>query len=139
MIANKVILLSLGSNYNKEQNMDQAVDILRRTFNNIIFSKRVETQPYGRLVHSTPFLNQVAIAYTHLDMKDLNFFLKNMEREIGRIKQDEYRGLIAIDIDLIQWNDTILKPEDLQRDYIQTALQTIEIEEKAKNILFKQQ
>jgi len=119
------IVLSLGSNQNREQNMDRAVELLIHAFDSILFSERIETKPYGSLTNSSPFYNQVAIAYTPLAIDDLVFYLKSIEKKIGRTPEDKPRGLIPIDIDLIQWNETILKPEDLQREYIQTALQAI--------------
>lgn len=41
---------------------------------------------------------------------------------MGRKQGDKAKGNIPIDIDLLQWNDQTLKPQDLQRPYVQSAL-----------------
>lgn len=105
--------------------MDRAVELLSQVFDTIRFSERLETEPYGSLTGSASFLNQVAIAYTSLTAEEVLICLKTMEKEIGRVPEDKSRASIPIDIDLLQWNDTLLKPEDLQRDYIQTILHTL--------------
>lgn len=123
MTSNRIIL-SLGSNQNRERNMDWAVEFLENAFDHIFFSERIETPPCGSLTGSSPFLNQIAITYTSLNIEDLTLCLKTIEKKIGRCPEDKSKGIIPIDIDLLQWNETILKPEDMQRDYIQSCLQS---------------
>ncbi|MDF9831028.1 2-amino-4-hydroxy-6-hydroxymethyldihydropteridine diphosphokinase [Parabacteroides sp. PF5-6] len=119
------IVLSFGSNSDKERNMDRAMTLLNRAFDSILFSERLETAPYGSLAGSAPFLNQLALAYTPLAAEEIVARLKTIEKEIGRRPEDKSGGLIPIDIDLLQWNDLILKPEDLKRNYIQILLPTL--------------
>jgi 2-amino-4-hydroxy-6-hydroxymethyldihydropteridine diphosphokinase len=104
--------------------MEWAARLLKNMLSPISFSVAVETEPDGNLAGCPHFLNQVVIACSPLSMENLSACLKQMEKEIGRRPEDKSRGLIPIDIDLLQWNDTILKPDDLKRDYIQSALQS---------------
>lgn len=102
--------------------MDQAVEYLTQTFDSVLFSERLETEAYGNLAGSASFFNQLAIAYTPLAAEAVVARLKTIEKEIGRRPEDKANGLIPIDIDLLQWNDLILRSEDLKRDYNQTLL-----------------
>lgn len=116
------IVLSLGSNRERERNIDRAQALLTQTFDAICFSERLETEPYGSFAGAAPFLNQVAIAYTPLAIEELQPLLKTIEKEIGRTPEDKPRASISIDIDLLLWNDCLLKPDDWGRDYIQTLV-----------------
>ena len=107
------IILSLGSNQDQEKNMAEAVRILRNQFVSIAFSNSVYTEPIG-LTGSAPFLNRVAVAYTSEQPDEIKHLLKR---------------IVPIDIDLLQWNELILKPDDLRRDYIIEGIRALENEE----------
>ena len=42
---------------------------------------------------------------------------------------DKNFGIVPIDIDLLQWNELILKPDDLRRYYIIEGIRALENEE----------
>lgn len=75
------------------------------------------------------FLNQVAAAYTPYTPGEIRSMLKQIEIDLHRRPQDKACGRIPIDIDLLQWNDLILKPEDLARPYVAAGLQALLTEE----------
>lgn len=118
------IILSLGSNQDQEKNMADAVRILRNLFATITFSDSVYTEPIG-LRGSAPFLNQVAVAYTSEQPDEIKHLLKRIECSLQRKPEDKNSGVVLIDIDLLQWNDLILKPEDIKRDYIMEGLRIL--------------
>jgi len=51
--------------------------------------------------------------------------LKYIERCIGRTAENSMKGIIAIDIDILKFNDTRLHTGDWQRDYIQKLIKNI--------------
>lgn len=115
------IVLVLGSNQDKENNIKRAADQLRAHFPSIILEKPVLTEPMD-CVNPALFLNQVAVATTPFSLEDTNGILKKIECALGRTPLNKMEGNIPIDIDLLIWNDEILKPEDLKRGYIKEAL-----------------
>lgn len=117
---NKVIV-GLGSNQDKEKNMAHAVKLLCDYFVSIRFSGAVYTEPVNMLNPSL-FLNQVAVAFTEEEPDDIIKYFKSVEKQLGRMPEDKLKESIPIDIDLLQWNDRVLKPSDIQRSYIQSAL-----------------
>ncbi len=124
-LLNKIIL-SLGANSNSEINIAAADDLLRSNFVSIYFSEPVYTEPIGD-IKTGLFLNQVAIAYTSNYPDEINKILKQVERTLGRTPESKVQGSIPIDIDLLQWNEQVLKPDDLQRDYVRSLLRTLSV------------
>lgn len=120
MKLNKVIL-SLGSNRDPEVNIRAAGELIRDYFVTVSFSEAVYTEPIGLPV-KTPFLNQAVIAYTADQPEAVHIALKQMERQLGRTPEEKAQHVIRIDIDLLQWNEQILKPDDLKRPYVSSLL-----------------
>lgn len=120
---NKVILC-LGSNRDKENNIELADQLLRDHFVSIRFSEAVYTEPMN-MRNPSFFLNQVAVAFTTEKPDEIIDAFKQIERLLGRVATDKLEENIRIDIDLLQWNDCILKPLDLQRPYVQSALRVL--------------
>lgn len=119
------MILCLGSNVEKERNIECAVNLLRTHFVSISFSEPMITDPIN-CSSSESFLNQVAVLYTDQDAASVKAILKQIERTIGRKPEDKSKGLIPIDIDLLQFNEIVLKEEDLHRAYVKQGLLAIE-------------
>jgi 2-amino-4-hydroxy-6-hydroxymethyldihydropteridine diphosphokinase len=51
--------------------------------------------------------------------------LKTIEKEAGREKEDKKREKVCLDIDLLVFDNRVLKPEDLKRDYILKGLEEL--------------
>lgn len=118
-------LLLLGSNMNREQNMDVAVIRLHDVFDRICFSERIVSLPVGGNKGVGSYLNQLAIGHTSLEKEAVKTILKQIEKDMGRCPEDKEVGRIIIDIDLLQWNEELLKPEEMQREYVQSCLQSL--------------
>lgn len=124
MRQNKVIL-SLGSNRDRETNIRSAGYWLRACFATVSFSDVVYTKSIG-YPEDDIFLNQVAVAYTDKQPETIQNSLKEIEIRLGRTKEGKVQGNIPIDIDLLQWNEQVLKPDDLKREYIRSLLQELD-------------
>jgi 2-amino-4-hydroxy-6-hydroxymethyldihydropteridine diphosphokinase len=123
MKQNKIIL-SLGSNRESAANIRQADELLCAYLTSVSFSEAVYTEAVG-LPEGGKFLNQVAIGYTKEHPEVIRQTLKQMERLLGRTPEGKANGCIPIDIDLLQWNEQVLKPADLEREYIVSLLRTL--------------
>lgn len=115
------VLLGLGTNQQKKRNMSEASTRLSQYFPGIRFSETAETFPIACPSDET-FLNRVAVAYTGKSVDEIKILCKKIETDLGRTESSRQKGEIAIDIDLLKWNDTILKASDLERDYIKKLL-----------------
>lgn len=110
---------------NREQNMDVAVIRLHDVFDRICFSERIVSLPVGGNKGVGSYLNQLAIGHTSLEKEAVKTILKQIEKDMGRCPEDKEVGRIIIDIDLLQWNEELLKPEEMQREYVQSCLQSL--------------
>lgn len=129
-------LISIGSNKDREQHLALCQDILEAEFDYIVFSKTSLTPPYGS-AYKDEFMNQLVFIYTMQDRDDIISLLKSIELQMGRTVADKKNGLVVIDIDLVIWNDEVLKPEDMKRDYIAKLLPDLlqKVEDKPISII----
>ena len=51
--------------------------------------------------------------------------LEDLEEEAGRTPEGKHQGIVPLDIDVLQWNEQILKPADMKRDYVREALRSL--------------
>lgn len=119
------LLISLGSNENSDANMSLCRSLLSDMFDYICFSETSVTSPYGENYNNN-FLNQLAYAITEERQSDISQTLKDIERKIGRQPDDKAKGIVKIDVDLIKWNDYIMKADEWDRDYIALLLPSLE-------------
>lgn len=117
-------LICIGSNYNRKENLLLARRRLTALFPSIRFTGEQETRP---LFFRNPalFSNQVARFYTDADAERVVEELKTIEKEAGREKEDKKKEKVCLDIDLLVFDNRVLKPEDLKRDYILKGLEEL--------------
>lgn len=118
-------LLSIGTNTDREENLSLSHELLNSKFSEISYSKTSVTSPYGDN-YKNDFLNQLAVIYTNMTKESVIELLKGIERKLGREASDKKNGIVKIDIDLVIWNDDILKPNEINRRYIADLLTDFE-------------
>lgn len=123
-ISMSTILLSIGSNTFAKTNIDKAKRMLTRLFPEIMFTQPILTEP-DEEKYSFLFRNVLAKAATEMTPEEVIDKIKQTERAVGRSPKDKYLGKVIIDIDLLQYNNKILRPGDLERDYVQQLLATL--------------
>lgn len=122
-------VLGLGSNFLPEQNLMQGRKALLSSYNTIRFSTVEETTPVGVKLKNVPnYWNQLAFLYTSDPLNEVIRIGKEIEKSVGRTKEKQLLGLVPLDIDVIGYEDQILKPEDWNRPDVQRALK--ELKEK---------
>lgn len=123
MFGNQIII-ALGSNTNPRQNMERASSAIELLLPDIRWSEAVYTVPEA-CSNPALFLNRVGIAHTSLPVADLIRHFKQIERALGRVPENKHQGIIPMDIDLLQWNSELLKPDDMQRGYIKEGIRQL--------------
>ena len=121
------IVISIGSNYAAETNIPAAMRLLRDSYPTIRFSKPIENAPIDFPYPSGLFTNLTAHFYSSENREEVGRKLKGIELQLGRTYTKPFDGRVAIDLDLIVWNNTILKNVDYSRPYIQSGLQELRI------------
>lgn len=119
------IIISIGSNNNKYQNISLLKVLLRNyIYGPITYSDYLITTPYGNR-YKESFLNQLALFHTELPLKQLILLLKDIENTLGRTKSKSEKGIVDIDIDVILYNNQKLKLEDWERTYVKDLLSNL--------------
>ena len=114
-------LLCSGSNLDRLAHMESARRALAEAFPGIRFGREMETEAIGSGFLS-PFSNQVAQLTTPLSAEEVRTILKSIEKENGRLPEDKAQGIVKLDIDLLKFDDAILKPQDLEKSYVLEGL-----------------
>ena len=117
-------LLCLGSNVDGIHHLKEAEQTLDRLFGPVRWGDIIETEPWG-INLSDSFFNRAACLYTSLSSEELISRFKQIERKSGRTAESKILGIVPLDIDLLVYDDYILKPEDLNKEYVKKALSTL--------------
>ena len=118
------VVVALGSNVQQKEHIQQAIDLLKLTFDKMEFSQPMWTEPIG-LPHSDKFLNVVGVGYTRSGLKRVGLALKNIEHKCGRSNSACKLGVVAMDVDLLLYGDDKYHEADWQREYIQAAMKEL--------------
>lgn len=118
------VLISIGSNINKEKNLTVCQQLLNASFDCIQYSDISITVPYGNNYQDN-FINQLAMILTNDEKNVVSNILKSIEKKIGRVPEDKNLGIVKIDVDIIIWNNNVIKPEDITRSYVKDLISTL--------------
>lgn len=114
------ILLALGSNVAAKLHIEQAKARLSAVFPQLRFSRSLITPAIG--IVSPPFMNCLAEGYCSAPLEEVIVALKYIEAQMGSVPEERKKGIVKIDIDLLQFDNTKRKADDWSRDYIQLLL-----------------
>lgn len=107
---NKVVI-SLGSNsHDRYLQMENAISFVKSRFKNVSVSSIYESEALNG--KDAAYLNTVAIAETNLTCEDATKLLKEWEKQCGRTPESKLEGSIPIDLDIVVWNDNVVREKD---------------------------
>ena len=112
------IILSVGTNFNYEQNAKLVKEKLTEEINEIQFSEDMLTEPIGDITSKENFLNFLVYGSTEKGVEQLVSILKLIETQCGNTKFLRDEGKIAMDIDLLKCDNQRFHESDWTRDYI---------------------
>ena len=121
-------LLCLGSNLDGATRLSAARHALLSHFPDIRFSQEMVTEAIGTGFLS-PFHNQVAHLTTPLSAEEVRVILKQIERDNGRLPEDKANGIVKLDVDLLVYDEVVLKLKDLEREFVRIGLEELSLYE----------
>lgn len=116
--------LCIGSNDNRKANLILARKELTALFPSIRFADEEETEPLA-LSNPALFSNQVARFYSDNGVERVKEQLKAIEQLAGRMPEDKAMERVVLDIDLLMCDEVVLKPRDMEREYVKRGLKNI--------------
>lgn len=96
--------VGIGSNYNADFNIGVANLLLSACFSSAVFSQVLRTEGIG-LSYKCWYLNQMVRIQTTLDFKKMAFALKELEKQVGRVKDSRN---VALDLDIVEADGVIV-------------------------------
>lgn len=116
------IIISLASNENQEARMAAAREQLVQLLTEAHFTSAIWTEPVN-CSRKEPYLNQLCRGTTALGEGLLCEVLKETEKRLGRTKNED--GIVAIDLDLLQYDERKHHLRDWERNYVKDLLNEI--------------
>lgn len=109
-------IISIGCNKSDRlTRIDNAIRWLKDNFNQCLCSQVYEMPAINGI--DRPYLNSVIQISTDKDIQELTALFKNYEIICGRTSRSKAEGIIPLDIDIIIWNDTIVRPKEYAFEY----------------------
>lgn len=115
------VILSLAANRYQKSNLAKARQRLGEVLTNIHYTTEQWTEPLSTK-RRDPYLNQLAEGQTELGLEKLNRRLKQIETDFGRTPEKRQRGIVPIDLDILQYGDQRHHERDWQRPYVADLL-----------------
>jgi len=124
------VLISLASNYQAEKHLREARTALADMLSNAVYTDEIWTEPEGSKAQSSEtkalYLNQLVSADTSVNADELNSCLKEIEGNLGRTPECRQRGIVTIDLDLLQYDDIRHHLRDWNRNYVRRLLKLLD-------------
>lgn len=118
-------LISLGAN---------TIDKKRRLADTIVAIAQIafieaqtpiyETAAEGS-VATLPYANALILIETSAEYEELRVTFKQWERNAGRTAESKAQGLIPLDIDIVTWNDHVIKERDMEFEYMKLGMKLL--------------
>lgn len=99
------LVLGVGSNVEREKNIQLGVAALHRIFDQIICSSIYETNAAG--FDGDPFYNLVVVAQTTMDLFSANRCLKDLEVTFGRDASVTKNSPKTLDVDILTFENLV--------------------------------
>lgn len=120
----KTCIICIGSNFNPYINIQKAVIRISDLFPDTLWGKTVITIPEGSDNNAlTPKYHNIAASFTtSMNLESIKTVFKEIEKACGRTPSSKTTGLIPLDIDVLIYDNKVIKPKDLESGYVTQAL-----------------
>ena len=116
------IIISLASNEDQESHIAAAREQLVQLLTECHFTSAIWTEPVN-CSRKEPYLNQLCQGTTALGEGLLCEVLKETEKRLGRTRNED--GIVAIDLDLLQYDERKHHLRDWGRNYVKDLLKEL--------------
>ena len=124
MTVMNTIVISIASNtIDRRWQMEHGIDWLKKNLTGAKVSSVYNTSAVNGRDHD--YLNAVMTGRTRKSLEEIEAFFKQYENVCGRTQANKVRGIVPIDIDIIMWNDEVLRMRDFSQLYFQRGWQEL--------------
>lgn len=91
------------------------------------FSEELLTEPVGNVLSDEKYLNFLACGFTEDEPEQIVAKTKQMETQCGNTEFLRKEGKIAMDIDLLKYDNQRFHESDWSRDYVKKLIKQFEV------------
>ena len=118
-------LLSLGANtHDKKERLSHTIEAIAQIANIKTQTPIYETPAEGSIA-TKPYANALVLIDTPAEYDELRATFKQWEVQAGRTPESKQQGLIPLDIDIVTWNERIIKERDMEFEYMKLGLKLL--------------
>lgn len=119
------ILIAIGSNHDAERHLEEVRILLKDSFgDDIVFSPTLQTADVKK--EGPDFINALAVITTNMSYQEVKALLKKLEEKCGNTKEARKRHEVAMDLDILAFNNRRYHLNDWNRSYIQELIKHLE-------------
>lgn len=123
------VTVSIGSNTgDRFTRVSNCIDWLVCQFGEVIHSNIYATKAIGG--KDGTYANAVAVFHSSYSFQRLNEMLKDYELNNGRSPENRALGIVSIDIDIVMWDNEIMREKDFSQSYFSIGWNEINKEKK---------
>lgn len=112
------LILSLGSNSaDGAEKLSKAEQILRSWIRLDVCSRILKNPAIGMGNEAEDFHNMLIKTKTTLSLNEMQALAKTLEHIMGNSQEMREKGIVNMDMDIIIWDDILVKPKDVEREY----------------------
>ncbi|MDE7153519.1 MAG: 2-amino-4-hydroxy-6-hydroxymethyldihydropteridine diphosphokinase [Muribaculaceae bacterium] len=122
------IIVGIGSNtIDRWERVEKALHWLNEFTMSSKKSSIYHTKPEGKNAGSVnyTYANAVFFALTPMAREDLEVKLKQYEVDNGRDERMKTFGIVPIDLDLVYFDEELIRPNEMARDYFRRGYEEI--------------
>jgi len=114
-------VIGIGSNIQPKANIEKAIKRIAESHRILNESRFVETEPLaGR--DQPNYMNGAILIQTSMGREELKSWLRELERELGRIRKSDRYDSRTIDLDIVVWDGKIVDEDVYEREFLKTAI-----------------
>ena len=118
-------LISLGANTpDKKKRLDDAIVAIAQIACIKAQTPIYETPAEGSTA-TKPYANALILIETETEYDELRATFKQWEAQAGRTPESKAQGIIPLDVDIITWNDKVIKERDMEFNYMKKGLELL--------------
>lgn len=118
------IVIGIGSNINPKINIKKAKELISTKAKILKISSFIETEPLG-VKKQNNFINGSILITTNMNKNDLEFWLRNLEDKLGRMRTSNKYGPRTIDLDILVWNGKVVDGDVYKRSFLRLSMKEL--------------
>ena len=122
-------IIGIGSNIDADYHIPEMLRVLAADVQIVQVSQMVQTKPIG-IISQADYTNGAVRILTEMDIEELSIFLKKLEDQMGRDRNQKKFGPRIIDLDILILNNEVVDPDYYTREFLRNSAAELGFEYK---------